>query len=279
MISDLDFRNEDGKYPPIGEFDNDQALNQLKKERNKQVLKAILNYGGAISSLWLNTMFSVVFSILGGNKVKEIATLSHMIHIMETLLEHFEDDGIEIIPKVKVPKDVATVNQIDLFVRFPQKIYFAICHRKMNDSIITYREDKETFYIRRVNNRGKNIWKPDPSDYIPECFRWLQKNERSLFGGKSNDTRKPSVRILLLMGETKINKHHPPHLYGQVGDEKFLWIKKQGRGTLTIIEEDRLVKFIKAFVTSKTNSSNSKTKYNSSVDNTATSNENAVVNK
>lgn len=255
MLSDLDFRNEDGKYPPIGEFDNQKALEKLKKERNKRVLEAMLNYGGAISSLWLNTVFSVAFSVLGGNKVKEIATLSHMIHTMETLLEHFEDDGIEIIPKVKVPQNIATVNQIDLFVRFPQKIYFIICHRKMNDSIITYREDKQAFYIRRVNNRGKNIWKPDPSDYIPECFRWLQKNERSLFGGSSNDTRKPSVRILLLMGETKINKNHPPHLYSQIGDEKFLWIKKQGRGTLTIVEEDRLIKFIKAFVTSKTNSS------------------------
>lgn len=238
-------QDESFKYPPLGEFDTQKALQHLEREQMKGALYCIaLTCGATLSSL-LNSALALGLILLTTQQIKKLDNLSNIIIVMKTLLKEFSDQGIEIIPRVPVPKKETGIHQIDLFVRIPvKKVYFVLCVRKMEQSKVVFHEQKGKLMRRR--KKGLSPFNPDPLEFLPNSTIWVQRNQRTLFGRASNDKRRPCAKILVLVHSTKIAQHRS-EFYITLGEEQFLCVK--GKSPVMIVHHKKnLCSFIKNYI-------------------------------
>jgi hypothetical protein len=245
MNQTKDSKDDIQQYPPLGEFNNDQALQQLKKQQ--KINTAISGTVSLISTGILTTPLHIAAPALMPvfvQRMKNVAKVSNKIIVMSTLLEHFSDIGIEVIPDVPVSKETG-IEQIDLFVRIPnEKVYFTICIRKFEKSKVIFNDEKLSLMIR--HKRRLKPWNPDPQHYIPKATSWLQKNKGHIFGKASNDKRRPTAKVLVLVGSTQIGKHRSEH-YDKVGGKSFVCIKNMSRVFILHHQQD-LCSFIESYI-------------------------------
>ena len=262
MISDLDFRDEDGKYPPLGEFNNKKAITRLEQEQTWQGIFSGLS--AVTPSIALSTPVSLTSSELATSRIKTnkaVEKIYNLIIVMKTLLEEFGEGGIEIIPCVKVSREETSIDQLDLFVRVPEeRVFFSICVRKIEKSKIVFNDEKETLMVRK--KRRLTPWKPDPQTYIHQATTWIKKYKPAIFG-KVNDKRRPTCKVLVLLGSTQIGKHREAH-YDKLGDKTFL--RLDNRSTLYIVHHKELISLMTNFIKEYGNISKqaAKTKQNQS---------------
>mgnify|MGYP006424015809 CR=1 FL=1 len=243
-------KNAKMKYPPLGEFNSQDALNKLKEQQRIRflfcigILFALILGGSVISGLGL------ILTIRMRTQIRELDNVSNIINVMETLLDEFSHYNIEIIPEVEVPKETG-IPKIDLFVRIPvEKVYFSICVRKMERSKVVFHREKQRLMIRRKGRRGLNPLNPDPIDFLGSSTTWIQKNKRSIFGRASNDRRRPCAKILCLVGSTEVGKSDEER-YTIIGDCNFLIVRKDKNPIFLLHEKhakNNLYRFIKNFI-------------------------------
>lgn len=204
-------------------------------------------YGG-LASVLLGGMFflgalSGIALIPMGFILRRVQKIGQLKRNLERLLEAFEADGVECLTELKVPG----LSPLDLFVRFPSKNYFAIALRSQGKSKITYNEEKEAFFIRRLTSgRSVKPWTVDHVSQLRQQEHWLRRHHvEALFGKSAREKRKPLIKLLVITGETRLGTH-PEHLYATIGNQKFLVLRKQG--TVYILEETQLIPFIKAWL-------------------------------
>lgn len=222
---------------------NREALKQLERERDwLSGICGVLGSGVAVSAV-----YSPAISLAGlppmAILLKRLQKVSQIYLSMGPLLEAFEQQGVEIFPRLQVPEQ----ESLDLFVRFPNKQFFAITLRTMSKSSIVYNEKAEALYVR-YRQGGLKPWKPDPLLQLADQEVWLRKNRRELFGGSSRDVRRPVVKILALAGETRLGKHSE-HLYETISEQKFVCVRR--KFTTTVLEKEQLVRFIRAWQAQK----------------------------
>lgn len=161
-----------------------------------------------------------------------------------TLLKCFKKQGIEVFWQVPVSEEQV----LDLFVRFPDKQFFAISVLSLGPGKIFFNEREEILQFRRKNSTLVKYREPDLIAGLKDFERWVRKNRRDLFGGSSRDARRPLVRILLFAQPTQIGQHGE-QMYGTLDNHRFLWVRTENRGTCYILSEDQLIDFIKAHLT------------------------------
>ncbi len=162
--------------------------------------------------------------------------------VVVTLLDTFEDQGVELIPRLTIPGQ----GSLDLFARFPSKHLFAIALRSQGKSTIFYNEADSALKIRRhQGGRGLNQWTPDHVQRLSDQEYWLRGNQIDLFGKSSRDKRRPLVKLLVLTGQTRLGKHSE-HLYANIVNQKVLLLRK--RASVYVLEEEQLTDFVKAWL-------------------------------
>jgi len=218
---------------------NWEALHQL--EREKDYLSSVAGEIDVASITSGASLSSPEFLLLASRyKPLNLTTkLMRIIKVVNVLMEEFSSQGIQIFPCVEVPG----YNPIDLYVRFKGLTHLLISIRSMGKSEIIYKEANETLFVRR---KGKGIkkWHPDPLVELSEYQAWLIKN-RQQFGMPSREVRKPLAKVLLISGETTIDKH-PEHLYAKISGEPYLALNR--KGTAFVIKEEQISNFIKAYL-------------------------------
>ena len=148
--------------------------------------------------------------------------------------------------RVQVPEQ----GKLDLLVKFPGRLpCFGIAFRSQGKSLIFYNENKEDLFFRRINKKGEakgwHRWEPDHIQRLSDQEYWLRKNKRSLFGQTSKETRRPLVKLLVLTGDTQLGANKE-HLHCMIGDTKALLIQR--RTSLYVVEEKKLINFIKGWL-------------------------------
>lgn len=225
-------------YPPVPEIYNWEAWQQIRQQKDKASVAAagiglLIIVGGTFFSPL--ALAGVVPSTPALNLIQKSAQLEQVIPV---LLKGFEEEGIQVFASLPVEGQ----QDLDLFVRFPDKTFFAIAVRSKGRSKIVYSENVEDLRIKRKAGTASNKWKPNPLQELNDQEIWLRKNRRDLFGGSSRDSRRPVVKILALWGETSVGSH-PEHLYSKVGSSSYLVLRKTG--TICMLQADQLVSFIR----------------------------------
>lgn len=160
--------------------------------------------------------------------------------IATTMTEQFKDQGIEVLNRIYIHPE----QDLDLFVRFPTKELFAISVMALGEGKVVYNEKNETLCFRKKNSSLDKYDNPDPIKELSEYEWWLRKNRRELFGKSSRDARRRLIKILVFAQPSKIGTHND-HLYATIGDQRFLWIRRE-KASCYVLSEDQLTNFIKA---------------------------------
>lgn len=221
---------------------NRQALIALEQE--DKLLSAV--YYGCVSLLAAGTAFFSPSGMLALPPMWLLLKRTHKVNqihrSMSALLDTFEDQGVELIPRLEIPRQ----GSLDIFARFPTKHLFAIALRSQGKSTIFYNEAESTLKIRRQQGgRGLNQWTPDHVQRLSDQEFWLRGNQSDLFGKSSRDKRRPLVKLLVLTGQTRLGKHSE-HLYAMIGNQKVLLLRK--RASVYVLEEEQLTDFLKAWL-------------------------------
>jgi Nuclease-related domain len=164
----------------------------------------------------------------------------HEERIANALIDRFKERGIEVFSRVYIDPS----QDLDLFIRFPDKQLFAISVMALGEGNVIFNEKNETLCFRRKNTSLDRYDNPDPIKELKDQEWWLRKNRRDLFGGSSRDSRRPLTKIIVFAQPSQI-KEHNEHLYATMGDQRFLRVSKE-KMSAYVLQEDQIVNFIQA---------------------------------
>lgn len=233
-------QEEASKY--IAPLDNRESLQKLEIEKDE--LSAIIASIGVSAIATGLTTFSVglLGLLLAWKPMVRLEKVARLIKLMTAILEEFEPMEVEMLPLVKI----RTAQPIDLIVRFPGKDFILFAIRSHGDSTVIYNENKQALYHKR-RQKGISRWKPDPLTELNEQEFWLRKDKRFFFGGTAKGSRRPLAKVLVAWGETQLDEHQE-HLYSKLGDQKFLFIRREQGGASYVIHQDQVIDFIRAYL-------------------------------
>lgn len=230
----------------VGRFaeENQAKLRQLEQRRYwLTVYASAVGAGGIAGFAALSPAVMLPFlpflSLLAG----QLQGTSQRFLLMSGLVEAFEDEDIAI----EVGLTIDGLPDIDFFLRFPDKEFILIKIRSLSFSRIVYNEEREALRFKKEGG-GLSTWKPDPLNELAEQERWLRKHRPDLLGTTSRDRRRPLAKLLVLWTDTFLGDH-PEHLYATIDNQKFLTIRNMG--TVTIVEKDQVIQFIRAYLSSR----------------------------
>lgn len=224
-------------------IDNRSFLASLEEEFELLTKIYFTSTGGLITGIAGANPF-LVASFFGANiyLLRRIEKLKRIINVVTNLVDKFSSEELMLFPRLDVPG----YNPLDLLVYFPSRAFLVISIRSMGDSTLTYREEKETLFVRRSNHRGVKKWHPDPLVELSAYQSWLIKN-REQFELSSKQVRAiPVAKVLIISGETRIHQHQP-HLYTMIGGSEYLAISR--KGTAFVIKEEVLNSFTEDYLT------------------------------
>lgn len=232
------------KSPDVKLFPcNEDGLTMLAQQRDSYMLWYGLASAGTLGLLLAGTVAGLVLlgaSFGAANGTSKCVRLEKALK--QLLVEEFRQLGIEAFPLLLM-REATDHEHIDLYVRFPGLTQIFIAIRSEEGRTVVYNEAKEKFQARKPGKRGLNNLRPCPLTILNKGKSWLSRN-RQAFGLSSRQaTKTPTVRVLVIWGKTQIAKHRD-ELYAQVGNSKYLSVKKDGATTFVIYQED-LVKFMK----------------------------------
>jgi len=223
----------------IAPVETRSKLQELEHQRTTlEVVTSV--FGTAFIGSTAVSIVGLIGLALAWKPLTRIQKLARLIKLIETLLEAFEDLGVEALPLIRVPD----LQPIDLFVRFPGKEFLLFAVRSFGESTIVYNEKKQALYYKR-GRKGSKRWEPDPMQELSDQAYWLRKNQRELFGS-SKGVRKPMAKVVVIWGKTQLDQHRE-HLYAEVGGQKFLFLPREG-GACYVIHESQVVEFTRAYL-------------------------------
>lgn len=234
-MSNLIRHNE---YPYLTNW---EALKKLEEENEK--LTQIYYCIGVMTIL----AFATSFGLLAWTSIIPIKVLMDRLEkinrtkeVMKAFLEEFGDEVIATY-RIAVPGQ----QPIDLWVRFPGRAMLLISIRSKGKKKVIFNEKNQTLCVRQKREKGGlTKWKPDPLTELGTYQLWLKKNRREL-GLSSNESNRPTAKVLVLSGETDIESHNK-HLYLTMNNNKFLWI--QSKSNTFLIRKEEIVDFAKSYL-------------------------------
>ncbi|MEC4988851.1 MAG: hypothetical protein SAJ37_08900 [Oscillatoria sp. PMC 1068.18] len=229
------------EYPYLTNW---EALKKLEEEDQK--FTKICKKVGLVTISILSSL-TAPLNLLGVLTVVPIKVLLDRLEkinrtkeVMKALLEEFGD---EIIATYRIP--VPGQQPIDLWVRFPGRAMLLISIRSKGKKKVIFNEKNQTLCVRQKREKGGlTKWKPDPLTELGTYQLWLKKNRREL-GLSSNESNRPTAKVLVLSGETDIESHNK-HLYLTMNNNKFLWI--QSKSNTFLIRKEEIVDFAKSYL-------------------------------
>lgn len=219
--------------------DNRAILGNLKRQQEQITIASYAAGVWAIAGVGFFAPLVAVTVPPLTDLLGRLQTVSRQILLMERLIDAFEDEGIEIFPRLEPPG----LPQIDFFLRFSDKKFIVIRVASQGDSVVSYNEKTESLQFRKRRG-GLKTWKPDPLSILGFQQIWI-KNERRDLLGSSRDSRKPVAKMLVLWGDTKLNNHNE-HLYSTMAGYRALWIQRFGFTCIT--EENNVIDTIRAYL-------------------------------
>ena len=162
--------------------------------------------------------------------------------IATTMTEQFQAQGIEVLKRISIHPD----RELDFFVRFPTKEYFAISVKAPGPGKVVYNEKNQTLCFRRKNQSLDKYDNPDAIKELSDMEWWLRKNRRELFGKSSRDSKRRLTKILVFAQPSQIRTHNE-HLYAMIGNQRYLSIHRE-KASCYVLSEDQLTNFIKSYL-------------------------------
>jgi len=220
--------------------DNRAILKDLERQRELLTIGAYAAGCGALAGVTFFTPLIPAFMPSLAILLGRLQTVSQQVLLMQRLIEAFEEEGIEIHPRLNPPD----LKQIDFFLRFSDKKFILLKIGSQGDSTVSFNESTEKLQYRKKGGGLKN-WEPDPLSVLNLQVLWIARERRDLKGGSSRDARRPVAKFLILWGATKLGDHNE-HLYSTMAGYQALWIKKFG--ATCIVQEDQAIEAIKAYL-------------------------------
>ena len=162
--------------------------------------------------------------------------------VTKTLLENFGDRGIQITLRVKTDKAL-----IDLFVKMPDRRFFALMLRSNGEGSARWREEKQKFFLHKT---GKKSQKWDAMTLTAKQLKsvlHLKDLKSPLVGNTVADRRRQVIKTIVLCNKTKI---HPDNLsqywadFGRIKANDHQALKIQDDGVFYVVEEKNLIDFL-----------------------------------
>ncbi|MEM9005754.1 MAG: hypothetical protein AAGE59_19795 [Cyanobacteria bacterium P01_F01_bin.86] len=218
---------------------NKDGLKLLREQKNRYTLIFLLCSISALGFSLAGYLLGLL--AMGGSysAADNTAKYARLEKVLTLLLDKFEKSHIQAFP-VLTMQEQGEYEYIDLYVRFPKGQVF-IETRSLGNGAVVYNEAKETLYLKR-GKKGLSKVLPCPLSGLNESKKWLSKN-RQKFGLSSRQaTKDPTVKVLVMWGETQISNHRD-YLYTQVGERKYLMLSKRGSTTF-VVQQEELAMFI-----------------------------------
>jgi hypothetical protein len=201
---------------------NYEALAELKKKQsiyNKVIMVAT---GANAVGLSVGNPIVVLASSALSLISSELSTpTDRLVRVMETLLEHFGNDGITLTPDVRTE-----TGKIELFVKLPDRRNFALMLRSNGDCLIKWRIDRGDFVSRvRSKNKTKNQVYGGilPAISNLNAMTVSLKQEKSyLIGLSSKERTQAIIKVLVLTSKTRVDPNNDPSLFVDFGNTKAL---------------------------------------------------------
>lgn len=212
-----------------GYLQNSDALEQLKVE--EAAWKNILSLSGTLSVGSLSIPLLAPLTVIGSAGALiafEFWTrVGRLIPLVEMLLKTFDEDKITITPCIKTTEGI-----IDLFVRMPDRRYFAFMARSKGNSLVRWQEDRQDFFVSGLTRKGKkftNKWDELTrlNKKLEKMTLALKKEHPLLIGTSYKERTKVVTKVVVLTGKTTIDPKNEPSLFVDFGQtqQKALRVK------------------------------------------------------
>lgn len=194
----------------------------------------------AVVILGLMTVSTIKLAAIDAVQQRHVRGRHHEERLVLILKQEFADQDVEVRHRVQIGES----QDLDIFVRFPaSKTMFAISVKAWGEGKVVFNEKRNLLGFRQQNGGLAYKDAPDPLVELRDHEWWLRKNNRTIFGGSSRDTKRPVKKVLVFTAPTVIQNHNE-HLYVRMGDHKFLRVERE-KSSIFVISEDQLIDFIK----------------------------------
>lgn len=243
--SDFDEADEQLLSDPLGHcIQNYDILNALDvQEGYLNKMLGISGAGMAFACSFPPAALLVLPSLIGLERAMEYKIIiSRLRSVTKDLLENFGNNGIKITLRVKTDKAL-----IDLFIKMPDKRFFALMLRSNGESSVRWREDKQKFFIHR---RGKKAQKWDAMTQTAKQLKsvlHLKDLKSFLVGNTVADRRRQVIKVIVLCNKTTI---YPDNLsehwadFGRLHATDHKVLRVQDDGVFYVAEQKNLIDFL-----------------------------------
>ena len=244
-----DYLNSENKRKYLQNY---EALAELKKKQsiyNKAIMVATgVNAAGFSVG---NPIVVFAGSVLSLISIELSTPTDRLVRVMETLLEHFGNDGITLTPDVRTE-----TGKIELFVKLPDRRNFALMLRSNGDCLIKWRIERGDFVSRvRSKNRTKNQVYGGilPAISNLNAMTVSLKQEKSyLIGLSSKERTQAIIKVLVLTSKTRVDPtNNDPSLFVDFGNTKALRVNPGC--SIYVVDLENLTNFFEIAVKKSTN--------------------------
>lgn len=167
--------------------------------------------------------------------------------LMRKLIDDFSEEGIEIFPRLIIEG----LDYIDLFIRFPSKVFFVITVQNIGDNTLFYSMHRARssgtqrggLYLKSSKGSSRTF-RSKKLDLLPEQEKSIRKQYRNILGGTAKDARSGMNKIIAVCGkEAKMTNNFPSELTEKHGERKF-YLAQKNPG-IFIMQDKEIPDFIK----------------------------------
>lgn len=236
-------------------------IEEITHINNKEKLEAIIgkeenimNDGFAniltstLIGLTLAPGFSAICIPIGYSAYKlleKAQRLQQIKNLVQTLMDEFKNEHIEVFPCL----EIEGMDNIDLFIRFPDKIFFMVSLQAIGKNTLFYsphaasEKQRDGLYLRNEKGRRKDF-RPKKLELLPKQEKILRQQHKNILGGSSKDTRSGIVKILGICGEDAKLTHHFPAELTEINNGKKFYLA-QKNPSIFVMRDQEIIKFIK----------------------------------
>ena len=166
-----------------------------------------------------------------------VIRVTRLYAVTKLLLDRFAEEGIIVTPRVQTNTAI-----IDLLVRMPDKRMFALMVRTSEANLVTWREDRQQFFLTKKGHGTKASDSLTRSLADLRTIVDLRKRKDPLVGVTSVERNAPLIKAIVLAPGATNSTKNPPTVQSTFGEADVL--KIQSNGTTYVVEFEQLTKFL-----------------------------------
>ncbi len=218
---------------------NEISLKELKKIQTFCNTTIVSGGGALIIGAFTNPFLGLVGGLLSLTVTELSRHVDRLVAVLEELLKI---DGIIVTPRVKTEEGT-----IDLLVKMPDRRCFAFALRSKPNSRVTWREEKQNFYIT-TPRKGKTArvkkWVElmKSGQDLNRITLSLKKQKSYLLGESRTERHYPITKAIILTSTTKIDPDKDSDLFVDFGETKALRV--HAGSYMYVLEQGEIIKFL-----------------------------------